>query len=212
MHRRLNKVERLFRRLKGLRLIISRFEKLEVIFVGFISFALIVDAPSLCQRLKLPVTRSRLLPPFQNRGRARSRRTRSGWSRSYWRFARLGSSRSFKALLSSDPWRRPVPLVHTRRLPRPVSSSRTPCGYASATRAVRRGRKIGNCSPLRLDFTLATHGCRMQKTPPIEPGPKLDDLPSSLNRNVHCGGRLLRRFTTVQNDRWAIRVRSMYTH
>ena len=65
---------------------------------------------------------------------------------------------------------------------------------------------------IRLDFTLATHGCRMQKTPPIEPGPKLDDLPSSLNRNVHCGGRLRRRFTTVQNDRWAIRVRSMYTH
>jgi hypothetical protein len=38
-----NEVERLFRRLKGSRRIFSRFEKLDVMFVGFIRFALAVD-------------------------------------------------------------------------------------------------------------------------------------------------------------------------
>ena len=38
-----NKIERLFRRLKGLRRIFSRFEKLDGVFLGFIAFALIVD-------------------------------------------------------------------------------------------------------------------------------------------------------------------------
>ena len=38
-----NEVERLLRRLKGFRRIFSRFEKLDVMFVGFISFALAVD-------------------------------------------------------------------------------------------------------------------------------------------------------------------------
>ena len=42
MYKRRNEVERLFRRLKGYRRIFSRFEKLDVMFVGFISFALIV--------------------------------------------------------------------------------------------------------------------------------------------------------------------------
>ena len=38
-----NEIERLFRRLKGFRRIFSRFEKLDVVFLGFIVFALIVD-------------------------------------------------------------------------------------------------------------------------------------------------------------------------
>ncbi|HEV6964198.1 MAG TPA: IS5/IS1182 family transposase, partial [Roseateles sp.] len=37
-------VERLFRRLKGYRRIFSRFEKLDVMFLAFICFALIADA------------------------------------------------------------------------------------------------------------------------------------------------------------------------
>ncbi len=44
MYRRRNEVERLFRRLKGFRRIFSRFEKLDVIFLAFINFALIVEA------------------------------------------------------------------------------------------------------------------------------------------------------------------------
>ena len=44
MYRRRNEIERLFRRLKGFRRIFSRFEKLDVLFLGFILFALIVDA------------------------------------------------------------------------------------------------------------------------------------------------------------------------
>ena len=44
MYRKRNEVERLFRRLKGFRRIFSRFEKLDVIFLGFIHFALIVEA------------------------------------------------------------------------------------------------------------------------------------------------------------------------
>ena len=43
MYKRRNEIERLFRRLKGFRRIFSRFEKLDVIFLGFINFALIVD-------------------------------------------------------------------------------------------------------------------------------------------------------------------------
>ncbi len=44
MYKRRNEVERLFRRLKGFRRIFTRFEKLDVIFIGFIVFVLIVDA------------------------------------------------------------------------------------------------------------------------------------------------------------------------
>ena len=44
MSKRRNEVERLFRRLKGFRRIFSRFEKLDAIFLGFIVFALIVEA------------------------------------------------------------------------------------------------------------------------------------------------------------------------
>ena len=36
IYKRRNEVERLFRRLKGFRRIFSRFEKLDVIFLGFI--------------------------------------------------------------------------------------------------------------------------------------------------------------------------------
>ena len=42
--KRRNEVTRLFRRLKGFRRIFSRFEKLNVIFLGFVVFALIFDA------------------------------------------------------------------------------------------------------------------------------------------------------------------------
>ena len=42
MYKRRNEIERLFRRLKGFRRIFSRFEKLDVMFVAFINFALIV--------------------------------------------------------------------------------------------------------------------------------------------------------------------------
>ena len=48
MYKRRNEIERLFRRLKGFRRIFSRFERLDVMFKGFIHFALIVDAFKLC--------------------------------------------------------------------------------------------------------------------------------------------------------------------
>ena len=44
MYKRRNEVERLFRRLKGFRRIFSRFEKLDIMFIAFINFALIVEA------------------------------------------------------------------------------------------------------------------------------------------------------------------------
>ena len=44
LYKRRNEVERLFRRLKGFRRIFTRFEKLDVLFLGFIMFALIVEA------------------------------------------------------------------------------------------------------------------------------------------------------------------------
>jgi transposase len=44
IYKRRNEIERLFRRLKGFRRIFSRFEKLDVMFVAFIHFALIADA------------------------------------------------------------------------------------------------------------------------------------------------------------------------
>ncbi len=42
--RRRNEIERLFRRVKGFRRIFSRFEKLDVRFIGFHNFALIIEA------------------------------------------------------------------------------------------------------------------------------------------------------------------------
>ena len=43
MYKKRNQIERLFRRLKGFRRIFSRFEKLDIMFMGFINFALIAD-------------------------------------------------------------------------------------------------------------------------------------------------------------------------
>ena len=40
LYRKRNEVERLFRRLKGFRRIFSRFDKLDVLFLGFLNFAL----------------------------------------------------------------------------------------------------------------------------------------------------------------------------
>jgi len=48
MYKRRNEVERLFRRLKGFRRIFSRFDKLDALFIGFISFSLIADGLRLC--------------------------------------------------------------------------------------------------------------------------------------------------------------------
>ncbi len=44
MYKRRNEIERLFRRLKGVRRIFSRFEKLDALFLGFVHFTLIYDA------------------------------------------------------------------------------------------------------------------------------------------------------------------------
>jgi transposase len=44
LYRKRNEIERLFRRLKGFRRIFSRFEKLDVVFLGFLNLALIVES------------------------------------------------------------------------------------------------------------------------------------------------------------------------
>ncbi len=44
MYKKRNEVERLFRQLKGFRRIFTRFDKLDVVFMFFIHFALIVQA------------------------------------------------------------------------------------------------------------------------------------------------------------------------
>jgi transposase len=48
MYKTRNEIERLFRRLKGFRRVFSRFDKLDIVFLAFISFALIVEALRLC--------------------------------------------------------------------------------------------------------------------------------------------------------------------
>jgi len=48
LYRRRNEIERLFRQLKGYRRIFTRFEKLDVMFLGFLSFALAADALRMC--------------------------------------------------------------------------------------------------------------------------------------------------------------------
>jgi transposase len=48
MYFKRNEVERLFRQLKGFRRVFSRFDKLDVMFTGFIHFALIVEALRMC--------------------------------------------------------------------------------------------------------------------------------------------------------------------
>ena len=44
LYRRRNEIERLVRRLKGFCCIFSRFDKLDLVFIAFIYFALIVEA------------------------------------------------------------------------------------------------------------------------------------------------------------------------
>jgi len=44
LYRQRNEIERLFRRLKSYRRVFSRFDKLDVLFTGFIVLALIVEA------------------------------------------------------------------------------------------------------------------------------------------------------------------------
>ena len=44
MYRRRNQVERLFRRLKGFRRLFSRFDKLDIMFLAFLNFALIAES------------------------------------------------------------------------------------------------------------------------------------------------------------------------
>jgi transposase len=44
LYKQRNQVERLFRRIKRFRCIFTRYDKLDVIFLTFVYFALIVDA------------------------------------------------------------------------------------------------------------------------------------------------------------------------
>lgn len=44
LYKKRNEVERLFRRLKGFRRVFTRYDKLDVMFLAFIVFALIVEA------------------------------------------------------------------------------------------------------------------------------------------------------------------------
>lgn len=48
LYKRRNEVERLFRRLKGFRRVFTRYGKLDVMFIGVITFALIIDGLRLC--------------------------------------------------------------------------------------------------------------------------------------------------------------------
>ena len=48
IYKRRNEVERLFRRIKGFRRVFTRYDKLDVIFTGIITFALIIDGLRLC--------------------------------------------------------------------------------------------------------------------------------------------------------------------
>jgi len=48
LYKRRNEVERLFRRIKGFRRVFVRFDKLDVMFMGFVIFALIVEALRMC--------------------------------------------------------------------------------------------------------------------------------------------------------------------
>ena len=43
LYKRRNEVERLFRRLKGYRRVFTRYDKLEVVYLGFVMFAIIFD-------------------------------------------------------------------------------------------------------------------------------------------------------------------------
>jgi transposase len=54
IYKKRNEVERLFRRLKGFRRIFSRFEKLDLMFLAFIHFALIVEALKMLVSVNTP--------------------------------------------------------------------------------------------------------------------------------------------------------------
>ena len=43
LYKRRNEVERLFRRLKGYRRVFTRYDKLDVVYLGFVMFAIIFD-------------------------------------------------------------------------------------------------------------------------------------------------------------------------
>ncbi len=53
MYERRNEVEHLFQRLKGDRRIFSRFEKLDLMFLDFISIVLVFDGLRMCQQALL---------------------------------------------------------------------------------------------------------------------------------------------------------------
>ena len=57
-------MERLFRRLKGFRRIFSRFEKLDVRYMAYIHFALVIEALRLCEHALAALSR----PDFQQFG------------------------------------------------------------------------------------------------------------------------------------------------
>ena len=44
LYKRRNEVERFFRRLKSFRRIFTRYDKLDIVFAGFILFAMIIDS------------------------------------------------------------------------------------------------------------------------------------------------------------------------
>ncbi len=48
LYRQRNQVERLFRRLKAWRRVFTRYDKLDVMFAGFVTIALIAEALRLC--------------------------------------------------------------------------------------------------------------------------------------------------------------------
>jgi transposase len=48
IYRRRNEVERLFRRLQGFRRVFVRYDKLDVVFLNFVIFALIIESLRLC--------------------------------------------------------------------------------------------------------------------------------------------------------------------
>ena len=59
MYQRRNEIEGLFRRLKGIRRIFSRFEKLDTLFLGFIPFALKFDALRWFEQAVIPALHGR---------------------------------------------------------------------------------------------------------------------------------------------------------
>ena len=43
LYRRRNEIERLFRKLKGFRRLFSRFDRLDLVFIAFIYFVLVIE-------------------------------------------------------------------------------------------------------------------------------------------------------------------------